>query len=103
MSGLLGSNMAKMFTELHEVFGVYYQHPISMKGCKSQKLDIRNLDKVSRFLKKTQPEVIVHAAAMTNVDQCQTDREMAYAVNVLGTRNLVNSAREFCQKFIYDI
>ncbi len=34
------------------------------------------------------PEVVVHAAAMTDVDGCERNPEMAFRVNVLGTQNI---------------
>ena len=40
-----------------------------------------------------QPDLVVHAAAMTNVDACETDPDRAYAVNVMGTRHVADGAR----------
>jgi len=34
------------------------------------------------------PEVVIHAAAMTNVDGCERDPELAFRVNVLGTQHM---------------
>jgi dTDP-4-dehydrorhamnose reductase len=34
------------------------------------------------------PDVVIHAAAMTNVDGCEQNPELAYRVNVLGTQNM---------------
>ena len=35
-----------------------------------------------------QPQVVIHAAAMTNVDGCERDPELAFRVNVLGTQHM---------------
>jgi dTDP-4-dehydrorhamnose reductase len=35
-----------------------------------------------------QPDVVIHAAALTNVDGCERDPELAFRVNVLGTQNV---------------
>jgi dTDP-4-dehydrorhamnose reductase len=42
------------------------------------------IDTVGAF----QPEVVIHAAAMTDVDGCEKNPDLAYRVNVLGTQNM---------------
>jgi dTDP-4-dehydrorhamnose reductase len=37
---------------------------------------------------QAQPDAVIHTAAMTNVDGCERDPEMAYRVNALGTQNI---------------
>ena len=40
------------------------------------------------------PDVVIHGAAMTHVDQCELNPELATAMNVEGTRNVVESAQK---------
>ena len=40
------------------------------------------------------PDLVVHAAAMTDVDRCEQDPSLAYRVNVLGTQNIVLGAQD---------
>ena len=49
-----------------------------------------------------QPDVIIHSAAMTNVDLCEDDREAAVKTNVIGTHNisLVAAALSACVVYI---
>ncbi len=47
------------------------------------------------------PEVVLHAAAMTNVDGCELNPEDAYRVNALGTRNVALGAREAGAALLY--
>lgn len=46
-------------------------------------------------------DVIVHLAAFTNVDACETHREEAMAVNGGGTQNVVTAARKHGARVIY--
>jgi len=54
--------------------------------------DITDLSGITRALDDFGPEVIIHAAAMTNVDACESDPALAHRINVLGTRNVAVAA-----------
>jgi dTDP-4-dehydrorhamnose reductase len=56
-------------------------------------LDITNKSDVKSLVTSFRPDIIVNAAAMTNVDACETQRELAWKVNVVGVENLVEVAR----------
>ncbi len=53
------------------------------------------------LLQKEKPSVIVHAAAMTQVDECQLNQEKCESVNVTATAQLLVTAEAFCKHFIY--
>lgn len=46
-------------------------------------------------------DVVVHAAAMTDVDGCESDPEAAFAVNSRGTRNVAEAARAVGSRVVY--
>ena len=52
-------------------------------------LDITRFEMISEALKSYDPDVIVHAAAYTDVAGAETEREVCWASNVGGTRNVV--------------
>jgi len=53
--------------------------------------DVRTLD-VRDALADLQPDVVINAAAMTDVDGCEAQPEAAFAVNALGARNVALGA-----------
>ncbi len=53
-----------------------------------QVLDVTDGSAVRTAIQKAAPDVVVHAAAWTNVDGCEGDPDRAFAVNALGTRNV---------------
>lgn len=61
-------------------------------------LDITNEEPVKDLLEAEKPDVIVHLAAMTNVDGCERNPDQAQLINVEGTKNLLN---HFVGKFIF--
>lgn len=72
-----------------------------MYGTSSQDLDITDKQSVYTYVKTLNPEVIIHCAAYTAVDQAEDDRERCYEVNVTGTKNLAEAAKDVDAKFVY--
>jgi dTDP-4-dehydrorhamnose reductase len=56
-------------------------------------LDIGDRDAVLGAIGAHRPDAIVHCAAMTAVDACETERDRAFLVNALGVRFVMEAAR----------
>lgn len=52
-------------------------------------LDITDKISVDRVLSDMKPDVVIHGAAMTQVDQCETDREACWMANVTAVENII--------------
>jgi dTDP-4-dehydrorhamnose reductase len=57
-------------------------------------LDIADAGDVERAIKTHAPELVINAAAYTNVDGCETETDLAYSVNALGPRNLAQACEQ---------
>ncbi|MFQ6676413.1 MAG: dTDP-4-dehydrorhamnose reductase [Fidelibacterota bacterium] len=68
--------------------------------CAVQKLDVRDRKEVHRAVRAFKPDVIVNLAAHTDVDRCETERELAWNTTVRGTQNLLHAVRGHGVKFI---
>jgi dTDP-4-dehydrorhamnose reductase len=55
--------------------------------------DVTDADAVQTIFEEARPEVVIHAAAWTDVDGCELDPARAEAVNVAGSRNVAEAAR----------
>ena len=64
-------------------------------------LDITDRNSVSQKIASAAPEAIIHAAAWTAVDACESDIKKAMAINSDGTANVVNAARQIGARVIY--
>ncbi|MDY0139231.1 MAG: dTDP-4-dehydrorhamnose reductase [Candidatus Izemoplasmatales bacterium] len=64
-------------------------------------LDLTNKESVQSFMRRNQPDIIIHCAAYTAVDNAEDNKEICYDVNVNGTKYLVESAKELNSKFVY--
>ena len=61
-------------------------------------LDITNQENVKELIRNYKPDIIIHLAAMTDVDGCEKNPETAFEINVGATENLL---KNFNGKFIY--
>lgn len=64
-------------------------------------LDITAIDKTIETVKNINPDVVVHAAAFTDVDGSESKADLAYQVNSLGTRNVAVACRETDSALVY--
>lgn len=66
-----------------------------------EQLDITKAMNVQQEILACKPEIIIHTAANTNVDQCELDKDNAFFVNVLGTRNVAVAAAKADARLVY--
>ena len=96
-SGLLGERLATVADPDDELI---LSHN-SNKTPDTVKCDITNHDETYEAIMKYDPDVIIHAAAMTNVDLCEDEIDQAYKINADATGNLAKIADENNMKIIY--
>jgi len=89
--GQLGYDVVKLLKEQgEEVLGATREH-----------FDLTDEAKIKEVIKGFKPEVVVHCAAYTQVDKAEDNKELCYAVNVLGTRYIAEACREINAKMVY--
>ena len=99
-SGLLGTKLCEIaLRKNHEVYCAYSQHR-PLYGT-PVKLDILDLKAEQQILDKIKPQGVVHAAALTDVDKCEMEKELAWKTNVEATTNLVRLCKEHDAYLVY--
>lgn len=81
--GLLGGEVARALEGTADV-----------RACGRDELDVTDADRVREVVSSLRPAAVVHCAALTNVDRCETEPELARAVNVSGSANVAEAAAE---------
>ncbi len=87
--GMLGYALKRVFSDIGLVELSYDQ------------LDVTVLDDTVNKIRKLNPDFVIHAAAFTNVDQCEEMPEKAFQVNGIGTRNVAMACHEVGCPVIY--
>ncbi|MBP0725132.1 dTDP-4-dehydrorhamnose reductase [Bacillus sp. RG28] len=77
------------------------KYPWAIYGLGKAELDITNVEQVSKVITGFNPDVIIHTAAYTKVDQAEKDRDDAFRVNGEGTKNIAKAAASIGAKFCY--
>ena len=88
--GQLGVELIKVLTPDFDVAGVDIEE-----------MDITNPDDVLSCFYLHHPDIVIHSAAMTDVEGCEAKPEEAFRVNAMGTQNIVAAAREFNSVLLY--
>ncbi len=87
----------------YQVVGIYFKNKIRLdhQNFKLKKADITNPGLITKLVKKIQPEVIVHMAALGNVDLCETEKKLAWRTNTLASAHLARLASRYSPQFLY--
>jgi len=89
--GMLGTDLVERLSSRFEVIGVG-RSPARHLTIPYQRIDLADEDQVVETLSQMKPDLVLHAAAMTDVDGCEADRQRAMRDNVLATQNLVKES-----------
>jgi dTDP-4-dehydrorhamnose reductase len=99
-SGLLGSKTASISVRKgYETYTGYNDHEAT--NGTPVKLDICDKREVDKAFEKAKPDAVIHAAALTNVDKCEEDNELARKVNIGGTKNITEAAEQIKAFLVY--
>jgi dTDP-4-dehydrorhamnose reductase len=88
--GMLGHDLVDVLSAEHEI-----------STTTIDTLDITDIDKTVKTVKNNNPDVLIHAAAFTDVDGSETNPDLAYKVNAIGTRNVAVACREANSAMVY--
>lgn len=89
VGGMLGHDLAKVFAEYNPWLW------------DKEELDITNEQMVNEKITDIKPEVIINAAAYTNVDGAETDVELAFAINSQAIDYLSKATKALGAKFVH--
>lgn len=95
-NGLLGQAITSVFsreTDYDLILSSVEDKAYLDYGYRYEVLDITKKEDVKAMIGIYSPDVIINCAAYTNVDKCETERELSWKINVDGVKNIIIAAR----------
>ena len=101
--GQLGLEFLELIKQKNSEIGKTpeFYEDLEVKGFSALELDITKKEDVFSLIKKEKPYAVVNCAAFTNVDLCETKKEIAFKVNSIGPRNLAIACENEKAKLIH--
>lgn len=78
-SGKLGKTLYKK---------IYKKFKVIHSGLKKRNIDLNNFDKLQKFVKSTNPNIIINCAAITDVDLCEKKKKLSKKINTYLLKNI---------------
>lgn len=85
----------------HDLVAGFDGSQYEVLGTTHDSMDLPDRDAVLATICGFEPDVVVHGAAWTAVDACESDPDKAFAVNAFGTRNVAEAARRVGAHVVY--
>jgi dTDP-4-dehydrorhamnose reductase len=103
-NGLLGHKLIARLQEIPDFFLIATaRRPLTVPLSRGvfYSMDVSNAEAVSRVFSEAKPDIVIHTAAMTNVDQCEQDRDECYRQNVTAVEHLIKVCETFRTHLIH--
>lgn len=87
-SGFLGWNVCQLAKQKWDIYGTYCSHRTESPDITLLKVDLIDFEEVKRIFQEIQPDAVIHTAAQSSPNFCQSHPEESYAINVTASSNI---------------
>jgi dTDP-4-dehydrorhamnose reductase len=94
-SGFLGWNVCQQTKSRWQVVGTYYSQAIDIAGVKLVRADLTDITTVTNLFQEIKPDAVIHTAAASKPNFCQTHPEESYKSNVVASLNIARLSANF--------
>ena len=101
VSGFLGRYVTLALKDRYAVLGTYLSQAVVLDKCELSRLDLTEAEAVHATFREFRPDVVVHTAALADVDACERYPDAARRVNVQGTEAIAQAAAAVGARLIY--
>lgn len=101
-AGMLGSSVYPVFADAgHSMVATDREPRVVRRDLPMAVLDVRDAAQVEAITRSVRPDLILHLAAETDLEICETSPDHAYETNTLGTQNVALAARDIGSVLVY--
>ena len=94
-SGFLGWNLCQAATQKWEVYGTYFSQKVAIPKVSLFKVDLRDYKAISELFQTIKPDAVIHTAAASQPNFCQTNPKESYSINVAASINIARLCDEY--------
>ncbi|HEY9653528.1 MAG TPA: NAD(P)-dependent oxidoreductase [Coleofasciculaceae cyanobacterium] len=94
-SGFLGWNICQLAQQNWEVYGLYFSHPLEIPGVTLLKVNLTDFDAIKGIIQDIKPDGVIHTAAQSSPNFCQTQPEETYPINVTASCNIAGLCADY--------
>ncbi|MDZ8023768.1 MAG: NAD(P)-dependent oxidoreductase [Nostoc sp. DedQUE11] len=87
-SGFLGWHLCQLAKQQWEIYGTYFSHSIEIPGVKILKVNLTDFQELQQIFNAIRPAAVIHTAAQSQPNFCQTHPEESHAINVTASCNI---------------
>ncbi|BAZ48055.1 dTDP-4-dehydrorhamnose reductase [Nostoc sp. NIES-4103] len=87
-SGFLGWHLCQLAKQEWEVYGTYSSHKLEIPDIKLLKVNLTNFQEFKQLFSDIKPAAVIHTAAQSQPNYCQTHPEESYEINVTASLNI---------------
>ena len=99
-AGLIGNQLVHDLEQSGEIVYSCYNNMKPLYGIPT-KLNLLNLEDIHKIFKKFQPDVVIHSAALTDVEKCEVDPQLANSLNVKATEVIAKEVEKISSYLMY--
>lgn len=91
-TGIVGWDLVReSISRGYETTYTFHENEINRADASARHLDIRDKEQVQKLIDEVDPKVTIHSAALVNADHCEREPELAWNINVSGTRHVAQA------------
>lgn len=87
-SGFLGWHLCQLTQWQWQVYGTYHSHAVEIPNVTLLSIDLTDFEAIKQLVRTLQPDAIIHTAALSSPNACQSDPSTSYQVNVTASCDL---------------